>query len=234
MSNSMSELRIALVAEGPTDYEVIQAALKAILPKPFVLTQLQPEATQGILGTGWCGVLKWLQAAHQRHSGSLDTDPTLVGFDLLIVHLDVDVASKQYGDCGLSIEDIAQKNHWGTLPCAQPCPPVSDTVNALDNVIKSWISETKSDDRTVFCLPAQSAGTWLAAAVLPSEHRLLMGGECDLKIESQLEQLPKNQRIKKKTREYRNYAPSITAQWSQVKQICTQAEHFEQLVLTKI
>ena len=67
----MSELRIALVAEGPTDYEVIQAALKAILPKPFVMVQLQPAATQGIMGTGWCGVLKWCQSAHQRHSGSL-------------------------------------------------------------------------------------------------------------------------------------------------------------------
>jgi hypothetical protein len=42
----MSELRIALVAEGPTDYETIQAALKAVLPDPFVMIQLQPEATQ--------------------------------------------------------------------------------------------------------------------------------------------------------------------------------------------
>lgn len=27
-------LKIALVAEGPTDFEVIQAALKAVLPNP--------------------------------------------------------------------------------------------------------------------------------------------------------------------------------------------------------
>ncbi len=54
----MSELHIALVAEGPTDYEVIHAALKAVLPKPFVMTQLQPEATQPNMGAGWGGVLK--------------------------------------------------------------------------------------------------------------------------------------------------------------------------------
>jgi hypothetical protein len=125
----MSELRIALVAEGPTDYEVIQAVLKAVLPEPFVMTQLQPEATQGMMGTGWCGVLKWIQAARQRHSGSLDTDPTLVGFDLLIVHLDVDVASKRYADCGTLVEDIAQTNSWRDLPCALQCPPISDTVD---------------------------------------------------------------------------------------------------------
>jgi hypothetical protein len=138
----MSELRIALVAEGPTDYEVIQAALKAVLQQPFVISQLQPEATQGITGTGWCGVLKWLQAAQQRHQGSLETDPTLVGFDLLIIHLDVDVASKQYADCGILIEDIARNNNWGSLPCAEPCPPISDTVNSLDAVIKSWLGHS--------------------------------------------------------------------------------------------
>ena len=48
----MSDLRIALVAEGPTDYEVIQAALKSVLAKPFTMELLQPEATQGIMGTG--------------------------------------------------------------------------------------------------------------------------------------------------------------------------------------
>ena len=230
----MSDLRIALVAEGPTDFEVIQAALKAILQKPFVLVQLQPEATQGMMGTGWCGVLKWLQAAHQRHNGPLDTDPTLVGFDLLIIHLDVDVASKQYSDCGTSIEDLAQKNNWAILPCAQSCPPVLHTVNALDDVIKSWLGQSKPGDRTLFWLPAQSSGTWLAAAVLSSDHPLLANGECDLTLESKLAGLTKNQRIKKTTREYRLHAPSITAQWIQVKQICTQAEQFEHLVLATV
>lgn len=104
----MSDLRIALVAEGPTDYVVIEAALKSVLAKPFTMELLQPEATQGIMGTGWCGVLKWCQEAHQRHHGSIDTDPTLVGFDLIIIHLDVDVASKQYGDCSPALAAIAQ------------------------------------------------------------------------------------------------------------------------------
>jgi len=48
----MSELRIALVAEGLTDYEVIKAALNAVLPNSFVMQQLQPEATQPKLRTG--------------------------------------------------------------------------------------------------------------------------------------------------------------------------------------
>jgi hypothetical protein len=230
----MSELRIALVAEGPTDYEVIQAALKAVLPEPFVMIQLQPEATGGMMGTGWCGVLKWCQAAQQRHSGSLDTDPTLIGFDLLIVHLDVDVASKQYADCGTLVADIAQENNWRDLPCAQQCPPISNTVDLLVKAIESWLGQYTGGDRTLFCLPAQSSGTWLAAAVLPSAHPLLVDSECNLSLESRLGQLPLKERIKKTTREYRLHAPRITEQWEQVKQVCTQAEHFEQLVLAAV
>jgi hypothetical protein len=230
----MSDLRIALVAEGPTDYEVIQAALQAVLSQPFVMVQLQPEATQGITGAGWCGVLRWILAATQRHSGSLDTDPTLVGFDLLIIHLDVDVASKQYANCGPLIEDIAQKNNWGNLPCIQCCPPVSDTVDELNKVVQSWLGQSTLGNNTLLCLPAQFSGTWLAAAVLPSSDSLLTDAECNLTLESRLEQLPKKSRIKKKVREYRLHAPRITAQWAQVKQVCTQAKHFETLVLQKI
>ena len=233
----MSDLRIALVAEGPTDYEVIQAALQSVLAKPFTMVQLQPEATQGIMGTGWCGVLKWCQAAHQRHQlhhGSIDTDPTLVGFDLIIIHLDVDVASKQYDDCGEPLAAIAQDSNWGSLPCKQPCPPVSNTVDLLGVVIKSWLGQVTPGDRTLFCLPAQSSGTWLAAAVLDSSDPLLVNCECELTLESRLEQLPKAQRIKKTKRDYEKHAAHITEKWLQVKQICTQAEDFENLVLAKI
>ena len=42
----MYEPRIALIAEGPTDFIVIEAALKATLQRPFVLNQLQPEPTR--------------------------------------------------------------------------------------------------------------------------------------------------------------------------------------------
>ena len=62
----MSDPRIALVAEGPTDFVVIEAALKAILQRPFVLNQLQPEPTRPEIGGGWGGVFKWCQEFRQR------------------------------------------------------------------------------------------------------------------------------------------------------------------------
>ena len=39
----MSKLRIALVAEGPTDYEVIQAALSALLVGALALQDAKPD-----------------------------------------------------------------------------------------------------------------------------------------------------------------------------------------------
>jgi len=76
----MSDLRIALVAEGPTDYVILEAALKAFLGRDFVLIQLQPEATQPEMGSGWCGVLKWCYEASKRCIGPIgpvDQDTTL-------------------------------------------------------------------------------------------------------------------------------------------------------------
>ncbi|MEB3163948.1 MAG: hypothetical protein VKK80_12025 [Prochlorothrix sp.] len=229
-------LRIALVAEGPGDLEVIQAALKAILPNPFVLTLLQPEATQPRLGTGWGGVAKWCHETQKRHQGSLDFDPTLACFDLLIIHVDVDVGGFEYQDYDPKDEPyfskMAQDNAWKCLPCQQPCPPVSATVTSLLEVIRSWLGQAIPGNQTCFCLPAQSSGTWLATAVLPPSHPCLQGGECDPKVEKRLAQLPKQQRIKKSVRNYRVYAPKVTENWQNLKQCCSQAQAFETEILT--
>ncbi len=224
-------LRIALVAEGPTDYEIINAALRAILPRPFVMTLLQPEATRPEMGGGWCGVRKWCHDTRLRCDAMQGTDITLNGFDLLVIHLDLDVACKSYADCSPEVESMARDFGWATLPCQQPCPPISATRDQIEAVLKSWLGGDVPMHRTLYCLPAQSSGTWLAAAVLPSGHALLVGVECDIRVEKGLAQLSKKERIKKSIPEYRKYAPVITTQWQQVKQICTQAEKFEQTVL---
>jgi len=226
----MSEPRIALVAEGPTDYEVIQAALKAILPERFTLILLQPEATPAVMGTGWGGVLKWCDAAGRRHAASLDTDPTLEGFDLLVIHLDLDVAQARYADCGRDVHEQAAAKGWATLPSHMPCPPVADTCARLETVLHSWLNPAQAGAKTVLCLPAQSSGTWLAAATLPAGHALLAGAECNVAVESRLAQLPKAQRIHKRPREYRVFAVHVTANWAGVKALCSQAAAFEQAV----
>jgi hypothetical protein len=229
MSNQ-AERRIALVAEGPTDYYIVEAALRAILPHPFVLVLLQPEATRPSFEQGWCGVLKWCHDAAFRYVGLLEEDPLLPSFDMLIIHLDVDVAARSYDDCGQQVAALAGQLGWLPLPCELPCPPAGDSASALLAVLQSWLGSAVPGPRTVICFPAQSSGTWLAAAHLPASHALLAQSECDPSLESGLARLPLSQRIRKRVPEYRTLAPEISARWAEVKARCTQAGQFEQAV----
>lgn len=226
----MSDLRIALVAEGPTDRIVIEAALKAIVPCPFVLSILQPEATRPEMGNGWGGVLKWCHATSLRHQGSLDVDPTLAGFDLLILHVDADVADMQYLDCGQQAADMAHQFGWQVLPCSMPCPPSVNTCVQLQTTLSSWLRNATPGQKTIFCIPSKSVGVWLAAAVLPPEHFLLTDAECNLVLENQLAQLPLNQRIRKSKRDFMKHDGTITSNWAQVTAICSQALAFQQSI----
>lgn len=221
----MSDPRIAVVAEGPTDLIVIEAALKAMLQRPFLLNQLQPEPTRPDMGTGWGGVFKWCQEFRQRGAASLEADPTLSQFDLVIVHLDADVANKSYADYGDAVLQASQG--MARLPCARPCPPPVDTVAALEAVLLSWLGLAATGPKSLFCIPSKATEAWLAAAVLPQGHALHDRLECRLDLETQLAILPKNERIRKSKPEYQALAGRITSQWIQVKAQCTQASIFE-------
>ena len=181
------------------------------------------------MGTGWGGVLKWCHAAGARHAGPIDTDPTLELYDLLIIHLDLDVCGKQYADYS-QLPDDERRANWDTLPIHYRCPPASTGADALASVLQTWLTPATipPKGRTVLCLPAQSSGTWLAVATLPDSHPELSRLECNTQLETWLSELaPKAHKIKKTQREYRKHAPAIQARWTYVTQRCAQAERFE-------
>jgi len=98
-----STLRIALVAEGITDYVVLNAAIESMLNgRSFILNPLQPEGSvaftgggdAGPLGGGWKGVYKWSRQSTLRGGGRLTGDPLFIKHDLLVLHLDADVAGE--------------------------------------------------------------------------------------------------------------------------------------------
>lgn len=222
----MSEIRVALVAEGPTDTVVIQAALKALLPRPFVLTQLQPEPTRPKLGTGWGGVLRWCLDFATRGHASFEEDPTLPGFDLFVVHLDADVVESSYGDVSDDIAAAATQRGWPVLPNRVPCPPPAGSADAVRTCLLSWAELRAPGPKTVLCVPSKSIDAWLVAAVFDDGHALLTGLECNLNVDGQLSALPRGQRIKKTRREYLAHESSVTLAWSVVRQRCSQAERF--------
>lgn len=220
-------LRIALIAEGPTDQILIEAALRKIIPTTqFVVTRLQPEPTRPDLGGGWGGVLKWCREFSSRGYGTFEEDPTLEQYDFFILHLDADVAHCSYSDISPAMEQEAQSAGWGVLPCSQSCPPTESTVTSLQAVLLSWLGVASLGNRSVLCIPSKSTETWLAVAVYPENPNLLSGLECTLNMEGRLAQLPRGQRIKKSVREYRNHAATVTREWNNIRERCSQAERF--------
>ena len=120
----MSEpLRIATAVEGPTDAIVLRASLNGVLKNKadFVLETLQPEesvAFRSATGTGWGGVYRWARQSAEEGGGSVSGSTALSFHDLLIVHVDADVAGKTYASA--SIDDPPLQD-WS-------CPAFVDTL----------------------------------------------------------------------------------------------------------
>lgn len=225
----MSELQIVLVAEGPTDQIIIEAALKAIIRCPFVITRLQPEETRPEMGAGWGGVLKWCHDISKQHHDILDTHP-LLSFrpvDLIILHIDADVSDKSYGDCGLSYPEMSMAHSWKPLPCRMPCPPSVNTCNELQQTLKSWLDPVIPGPKTTMCIPSEAIDTWLLVAVHNSH---MANVECQPDPDTSLAQLPKSKRIKKSKFAYSNAADLITTRWNLITSCCQQALSFQQNV----
>lgn len=239
----MSSFTIAVVAEGQTDRVVIEAALKAMLPGGLRILPLQPAPT-GQLGSesakatprgrqqGWCGVFEWCRQYRRAEGGVLEHHPLLTARkpDLLILHLDADVAEARYSDCSGVI--AAEAAALGALPSVDPCPPlcppVRPTVDALESVLRSWLSPTTIGPRTVICIPSKAVESWVAAA-FPADANIKTEGdiECDPNLPARLKSLRTDLRIRRKrVPEYRKHAPRITDEWARICERCSQAKRF--------
>lgn len=224
-------LRIALVAEGPTDTIVIQAALEAIINSheaDFILTQLQPsnsdelggssDATQITPGGGWHGVYKWCHETAGMMQGVQATILNIPKFehDYLIIHLDVDVSRASY-----SKANIIPFPTDSTLPCNKPCPPASTSADALREVITSWLCPVVIDERIVFCLPADNIETWCVAACKPSEVLNNKKRECH-KITWRAD----SRSVPKTPSSYRQKSSLLKTGWLNAENLCPQAHTF--------
>ncbi len=224
-----SVTRIALVAEGITDHVVLHAAIRSMLGgRPFALKLLQPEGSvaftgggnAGLLGGGWPGVYKWCAQASDR-SGSLRNDPLFMNYDLLLLHLDADVASENPGN-GNPSHPLAQD-----LPCVQPCPPATDTTNSLRQLMLSWVGETATPQKTVLCTPSKSTESWVMAMFFPGDREMAKKGwECHPKPENRLAQQPLNQRFAKREEDYKERYSAMVEKWPAVVAQLPEAERF--------
>lgn len=237
-------LLIGLVAEGITDFVIIRAALESILNgRSFDLKLLQPEESAafggvgqaGEHGGGWKGVYKWCKQAQSRNEGPISLDPLFLMYDLLIVHLDVDVAYENLaGERDTQFSELRDR-----FPCSRPCPPVRETSNALRAEMQRWLSETELPENVIFCTPASSTESWVIAALLPDDtgfqrHHRKDNWECYLNSESRLGQQPIAIRFKKAYVDYDARANKFQDGWPTVCEMLSEANRFNSEFLAGI
>src|SRR5206468_4098251 len=117
-------------------------------------------------------------------------DVLYLSYDVLMLHLDADVADRSYANGG--IEEAVQD-----LPCVQACPPPAASTDPLRVVLLRWVGESYVPPRTVLCTPSKSVEAWVVAALFPNDMSVTRGIECWPNPESRLAQLPHDQRIRK-------------------------------------
>ena len=205
--------RLQIACEGPTDYTVILAAADAIIGE-YVPVLLQPEMSAanalGPHGGGWKGVKAWCeQIRAQGGIGTLAEEDAIV-----VVHLDADVADE------------------AEIACARPCPPPSDTTDALAAHALNWLGETAMPPRTLLCLPSKCTEAWILAGLFPDDAIVAQGIECRPSPEALLvPQRPKfiakkGGRYRKLPEVYTAHRAEITVAWPTIDKHCTRAKSF--------
>ena len=221
--------RVAIVCEGPSDRAIIEAILDHYLDE-YESLAIQPPVSAvggdaGPLGGGWKGVCLWCT---QEVSGSSGIEPVLANADILVIHVDTDVAGE--------VEIMRMR----------PCPPPGDSANEIRALILTWLGLTQVPGQVVLCVPSMASETWVLVALYLSDPSVTHGAnprvnresiECNLDIKALLRRFGRKLRpklvvlqggeLKNQANGYRAQQAGITAAWTKVVDVCSQAVRFD-------
>lgn len=237
----MSEYRVGMIAEGPTDIHLITGVLGKCFPEhSFLLDWLSPSPEELSMqksktgGFGWASVYRTCNEL-RRH---LALSTCAGGFDFLVIHLDGDVAFHTYASAGIS-------GAPGVLPCAATDDAIPSVCAKLEDLLWQWIGDTngiRDIPRIVFCIPYIVTETWAGALVFPESweaisedssegivyEKLLELGRPKKEKGRRLVQRKSNDKIQKVRNTYRAIAVYITPDtWREVVHRYGQAEKFD-------
>ena len=230
-------LRIAVATEGPTDAIVLRAIMHSLLlDLEFEFQTLQPEGSVAFgsgpfskTGVGWVGVYRWCRQSVNEGEGSVSGSSALSNHNVVIVHVDADVAGRRYSSG--NIHDAPRDD----LPCEERCPPPENTTNALRAVVLNWLGENECPPQVVLFTPSKSTEAWVVAAIWPENHVVQRDNwECHPNPEGQLRAMPQKTRIEKRPDDYRLKQRKIANSWPQLVARLTEARRFEQEFLAAI
>lgn len=218
----MSKMTIGLVTEGPRDFELISELIEKIIPGDHRYLPLQPNisATEGFgsHGAGWKGVISWCNSFNNGAGIFAYMDDPLTKVDILIIHVDADIARES------------------EVNCAKPCPDAQATVHELENMLKNALNISDLLNRILFCIPSDNTEAWILSAFSPAHHNPPTNYiECIQKPDYIISTAPlnllkrKDGKPKKVQATYRDtLIPKVLECWDNIRQICVQAENFHQ------
>lgn len=227
-------IRVAFVAEGPTDYVVLRAAVRALLGgRDFEPVPLKPELDESLRtksASGWGGVYFWCRQTVEQAGGPASSNP-LFTFDdsLVVIQVDADIARRSYAD--YEITDAPTDD----LPCGEDCPPPSATTDALRAVMLGWLNETAVPPHTVLCTPSKSIETWVLVGLFPENEQAVRANiECRWGLDVQLRKYGLIKGRQKLIEQYRANEESFRKAWPNVRAKCSEAERFSQEFLALV
>jgi hypothetical protein len=237
---------IGTIVEGASDRIVIESVFTSLFPGDHLFLNLQPIETLGdykgrSTGTGWKGVRKWCDEALRKPGLTVEEFMSADAgrpMDVLIVHLDADVAH----------EPDLQENLAPPEPATEPlCPPVANAADLIKRVTNRWMGLSSAPPNVlVFAIPAQDMENWVFAALYPkdglcanADFECTHDGDAHPTFLLSLRKYGKHITRKaptgretkstfKKTRaKYLFLSASVASNWRTVTRICSQAKQFQ-------
>ncbi len=221
-------MRVAFVLEGPTDYFVLCAAVRALLNgRDFELTNIRPELDENLRPKtegGWGGVYKWCRQVLEQAGDPARENPVFAVNDLVVIQVDADVARKTYKDYG--IRD-APDDELARGTCEKCCPPPGATTDALRAVMLGWLNETSIPPGVVLCTPSKKIETWVLVALFPEDASARQPNvECRWDGEVRLRKYGLIKSHQKLIEKYQAHEKDIQNAWPKIRQKCSEAERF--------
>jgi hypothetical protein len=225
MSNPV---RVAFVMEGPTDYVVLRAAVRALLAgRDFEPTSIWPELDENLRPKtegGWGGVYKWCRQVLDQAGGTARENPVFALNDMVVIQVDADMARMKYQDYGIT---DAPNDELLRGTCEKNCPPPSATTDSVRTVMLGWLGEVVAPPHAVLCTPSKNLETWVLVGLFPENKQAKKPNpECRWGFEVQLRKYGLMKGNKKLIDAYEASEKKLQAAWPDVRQKCSEAERF--------
>jgi len=202
-------LRVGIVAEGPSDWLVLEAVMRGLEPNVEFVRLRPDQSPESTSAFGWRGVRSWCRE-YGPNLATFMTGVTSGVLHVLVIHV----------DCSMAHNENARR----------PCPPAADTADALRAVIlNSWLGLPTHPPFLVITNPSLSTEAWVVAALDPP-YRNLNDIECDDRVENELVARTllrrKDGEVKKPARRYQPLADIVQRELATVRRYCSQADRF--------